>query len=145
LLVFPQKSYMNSSSSFTSHTCYMPCLSHPPLLDHYNYLWWRVQVMKLLIMQFFLPHSISFLFGINIFLNTLFSNIFSLYSSLNIRDQVSHPFKATAKIIFRIINCIRISWCFPVPPNTRMERQIRKRPLLPLISINSPHNIQSPS
>jgi hypothetical protein len=30
----------------------MPCPSHPPWLDHSNYTWRRVQVMKLLIMQF---------------------------------------------------------------------------------------------
>jgi hypothetical protein len=35
------------------HSCCMPCPSHPPWLDHYNYTWRRVQVMKLLIMQLF--------------------------------------------------------------------------------------------
>jgi hypothetical protein len=30
----------------------MPCPSHPSSLDHSNYTWRRVQVMKLLIMQF---------------------------------------------------------------------------------------------
>jgi hypothetical protein len=34
------------------HSCYMPCPSHPPWLDHSNYTWRRVQPMKLLIMQF---------------------------------------------------------------------------------------------
>jgi hypothetical protein len=29
----------------------MPCPSHPPWLDHSNYTWRRVQVMKLLIKQ----------------------------------------------------------------------------------------------
>jgi hypothetical protein len=32
--------------------CYMPCPSHALWLDHYNYTWWEVKVMKLLIMQF---------------------------------------------------------------------------------------------
>jgi hypothetical protein len=32
------------------HSCYMPCPSHPPWLDHSNYAWRRVQVMKLFIM-----------------------------------------------------------------------------------------------
>jgi hypothetical protein len=32
------------------HSCYMPCPSHPPWLDHSNYTWRRVQVMKLLIL-----------------------------------------------------------------------------------------------
>jgi hypothetical protein len=34
------------------HSCYMPCPSHPPWLDHSIYTWRRVQVMKILIMQF---------------------------------------------------------------------------------------------
>jgi hypothetical protein len=34
------------------HLCYMPCPSHPSWLDHSNYVWRWVQVMKLLIMQF---------------------------------------------------------------------------------------------
>jgi hypothetical protein len=32
------------------HSCYMPCPSHPPRLDHSSCTWRRVQVMKLLIM-----------------------------------------------------------------------------------------------
>jgi hypothetical protein len=39
------------------------------------------------------------LLGPNTLLNTLFSNTLSLRSSLNVRDQVSHPYKATGKII----------------------------------------------
>ena len=35
----------------------------------------------------------------NILLNTLFSNTISLCSSLNVSDQVSHPYKTTGKII----------------------------------------------
>jgi hypothetical protein len=31
------------------HLCYMPCLSHRPWLDHSNYTWRRVHVMKVLI------------------------------------------------------------------------------------------------
>jgi hypothetical protein len=34
------------------HACYMPCPSHRNWLDHNNYTYRRVQVMKLLIMQF---------------------------------------------------------------------------------------------
>jgi hypothetical protein len=44
-----------------SHSCYMPCPSHPPWLDHSNYTWRKIQVMKFLIMQFSLNpfYSIS--------------------------------------------------------------------------------------
>jgi hypothetical protein len=40
------------------HSCYMLWPSHPPWHDQPNYTWRRVQVMKLLIMQFFLRSSI---------------------------------------------------------------------------------------
>jgi hypothetical protein len=36
-------------------------------------------------------------------LNTLFSNILSLRSSLNVSDQVSHPYKTTVKILLLCI------------------------------------------
>ena len=41
--------------------------------------------------------------GPNILLNALFSNTFSLRSSLNMCDKVSHPYKTTGKIIFLYI------------------------------------------
>jgi len=46
-------------------------------------------------------HSIvtSSLLGPNTLLNTLFSNTLSLRPSLNVSDQVSHPYKTTGKII----------------------------------------------
>jgi hypothetical protein len=66
---------------------------------HYSYAWRRAQVMKILIRQFSQPIITSSLFGLNILLSTLFSNTLSLYASLNIRDQVSHPYRTTGKII----------------------------------------------
>ena len=41
----------------------------------------------------------SSLLGPNILLGTLFSNTLSLRSSLNVSDQVSHPYQTTGKII----------------------------------------------
>jgi hypothetical protein len=38
--------------SLLPHSCYRPHLSHPSWLDHSNYTWRRVQVKKLLIIQF---------------------------------------------------------------------------------------------
>jgi hypothetical protein len=51
------------------------------------------------------PHSpvTSSLFGPNILLSILFSNTLSLCSSLNVRDQVSHPYRIKGKIIFLYI------------------------------------------
>jgi hypothetical protein len=46
---------------------------------------------------------ISSLLGPNFFLNVLFLNTLSLRSSLNVSDQVSHPYKTTGKIIFLYI------------------------------------------
>jgi hypothetical protein len=69
---------------------------HPLWLDHSNYVWRRVQVMTLLIMQSPITSS---LLGPNILLSTLFSNTLNLCSSLNVRDQVSHPYRTTGKII----------------------------------------------
>ena len=42
----------------------------------------------------------SSLLGPNILLSTLFSKTLSLCSSLNVSDQVSHPYKTTGKIIW---------------------------------------------
>jgi hypothetical protein len=39
------------TTRFASHSCYMPRPSHPRL-DHSNYTWRRVQITKLLVMQF---------------------------------------------------------------------------------------------
>jgi hypothetical protein len=44
-------------------------ISHPPWLDHSNYTWRRVQVMKLLVMQFSPPPV------------TFYSNYFESYIS----------------------------------------------------------------
>jgi hypothetical protein len=43
------------------------------------------------------PITACFL-GLNIFFGTLLPNTLSLRSSLNVRDQVSHPYKTTEKI-----------------------------------------------
>jgi len=50
-------------------------------------------------------HSLvtSSILGPNILLNTLLSNTLSLHSSLNMSDQVSHPYKTTGKITFLYI------------------------------------------
>jgi hypothetical protein len=51
--LFPSGFPTNILYAFSSpHTCYMSCPSHPPWLHNSNYIWRRVQVTKLLIMQF---------------------------------------------------------------------------------------------
>jgi hypothetical protein len=46
----------------------------------------------------------SSLFGPNILIKTLFSNTLSLCSSPNVRDQVSHPYKTTGRIMVSLPN-----------------------------------------
>jgi hypothetical protein len=82
------------------HACH---ISRPPhsLLDLIclmisgdEYETWRSSLCN------FLHYPVtSFLFGPNILLRTLFSIIFSLSSYLTVRDQVSHPYKTTVRII----------------------------------------------
>jgi hypothetical protein len=55
--------------------------------------------MKFLIVQLPPFSFTSSLVGPNILLRTLFSNTLSLYSSLSVRDQVSHPYKTTGRIM----------------------------------------------
>ena len=52
--------------------------------------------MKLLFMQ---SPVTSSLVSPNVLLNTFFSNTVILCSTVNVRDQVSHPLKSTGKII----------------------------------------------
>jgi hypothetical protein len=101
LLACLSKSYMHSSSP--SCMLYMPCQSHPHWLDHSNYTWRSVQVMKLLIMQF-PPTSYHFL-------SILSSNTLSLCSSPNVRDQVSHPYNNTGKIVVLYIHIFTFLDC----------------------------------
>jgi hypothetical protein len=54
--------------------------------------------MKLPFMQYS-PATCHFNFSQNIFLSTLFWNTLSLFSAVNMADQVSHPLKTTSKII----------------------------------------------
>jgi hypothetical protein len=50
-----------------------------------------------------LLHSFtSPLLGPNILLNTIFSNTLGFLYSLNVSDQVSHPYKTTGKLKFYI-------------------------------------------
>ena len=80
------------------HTCCITLPSHSSLFDHPKNIGWAVQIIKLLIMFFLHSPVTSSLLGPNILLNTLFSNTISLRLSLNVSDQVPHPYKTTCKI-----------------------------------------------
>jgi len=78
---------------------YMPCPSYSAWIDQLNNIWWLVQITKLLFSCLHSPVTSSLL-GPNIFLSTLFSNVFGLSFSLSVRDQVSNTYKNTDKFIF---------------------------------------------
>jgi hypothetical protein len=106
------------------HSCYMPCPSHPPWLDHSNYTWWRSSLCSFLESPITSP-----LFGPNILFSNLFPNTLSLCSSLNVTDQVSCPYKTTGKICVRFLNTVFNGKLTSFFPNTLFRILIR--PLLP--------------
>jgi hypothetical protein len=50
--VFPSGLHTKPMYACLSHTCYMPCPSHPPWFDHSNNFRQEVQITKFLIIQF---------------------------------------------------------------------------------------------
>ena len=82
-----------------SLTCYMPCPSHSSRFYHPKNMgdWYRL-LSSSLCSFLHSPVTLSLL-GPNILLITLISNTLSLHSSLNVSDQVSHPYKTTGKIV----------------------------------------------
>jgi hypothetical protein len=92
-------------SSFP-HSCHIPCPSNPPSLDLSNYVWRGVKVMKLLIIQF---SPTSYHFSL---LQSRYSPQHPVLKTSSVyvpplmsRDQVSHPYSTTGKII---LSCILI-------------------------------------
>ena len=77
------------------------CPAHLILLDFVTCLILGEQYTSVSSSLYSFLHSpvTSSLLGPNILLNTLFSNTLRLCSSLNVSDQVSHPYKTTGKII----------------------------------------------
>ena len=101
-----------STSGFPTKTLYkplpMPHPSHSSQFYHLNNIGWGVQIIR----WYSFLHSpvTSSLLGPNI-LNILFSNTFSLCSSLNVSNQVSHPYKTTGKIyISWSLNFLIANW-----------------------------------
>ena len=90
--------HQNSVCTYLPRTCYMPRPQHSPRFDHPS-IWLGVQIIKLLLCSLLHSHITSSLFGPNMLLSTLFSNTLNLCSSINVRDQVSHPYNTRGKII----------------------------------------------
>jgi hypothetical protein len=101
-----------------THTWHVPRTCHS-WCDHSNNIWWGLQIIEVLILQFSPVHCYFVSLSPGIFLSTLFSdallsmpcltNLWSVVratwatlspcSFLDVRDQVSHPYKTTCKII----------------------------------------------
>jgi hypothetical protein len=108
LLAFPPITYASSSSPL--HSCFMPCPSQLPQLDHSNYTWQRVQLTKLLFMQFS-PHCHFIPLWSTYSPQHPVLKDLKLCSSLNIRGQVSHTHTHThthRKKVKMIDHCILI-------------------------------------
>jgi hypothetical protein len=72
--------------------------SHSSWFYHANNIGW-VRIIQLRMTQLPPLPCYPALLGPNILLSTLFSNTLSLHSSLNVSDQVSHPYNTTGRII----------------------------------------------
>ena len=97
-LRFPHQNLVHTSP--LPHTRYMSRPSHSSRFYHPHNIGWAVQIIKSSLLCNFLHLPVTpSLLALNILLNTLFSNTLSLRSSLNVSDQVSHPYKTTGKII----------------------------------------------
>jgi hypothetical protein len=94
LLAFPPIAYMHFSSlQFVLHA-----LPISLFLTYLNFTWRRVQVMKLLLMQLFSNLPLLYHSLVQISSSEPSSQTPCAYV-LNIRDQVSHPYRRADKII----------------------------------------------
>ena len=83
-----------------THIYYMSGPSHSSWFYYPNNTGERYRSLSSSLCSLLCSLVTSSLLGPNILLNTLFSNTLSLCSSLNVSDQVSHPYKTTGEIIF---------------------------------------------
>ena len=99
------------------HTCYMTRPSHASRFDHPNNIWWAIKISKLPICSFLHSPVTSSFLGPNTLLSTLFSNTPNQCSTLNVSDQVSHPYTTTGTVIVLYVlifvfsverNCIEV-------------------------------------
>jgi hypothetical protein len=94
------------------HACHMSRPPQPPWFNHPNNIRWRIQAIKLIIMQFS-PWSVFLSFRSKYDFNTLFSKTPSLCSSLKMRGQVLHHTVHLAELQFCIFY---LDWMIPSIP-----------------------------
>ena len=90
-LRFPHQNPVHTSS--LPHTCYMPRPSHSYRSDHRVILGDEQRSLSSSMCSFLQSPVTSSLLGPNILISNLFSNTLSLGFSLNVSNQVSHPYK----------------------------------------------------
>ena len=99
--------FLHQNPVYTSplpHTRYVSHPSHSSRFYHpENNLVQEYRTLSSSLCSFLHFPVTSSLLGTNILLSILFSNTFSLHSSLNVSDQVSHPYKTTGKFVFYIL------------------------------------------
>jgi hypothetical protein len=86
-------------SSHFPHACHTPRTSQPPWFDCLNNIIEEYKLWSSSLWDFLQPPVTLSLLGPNILLSTLFSNTPNLCSSLSVRNNVSHPYNTTGKII----------------------------------------------
>jgi len=91
------------------HTCYMPRPSHSSDFITRTILGEQYRSLRSSLCSFLHSPVTSSLLGPNIPLSTLFSNTHSLCFSLNVNDQVPHPYKTAG--INQILD-FKLSPCF---------------------------------
>jgi len=90
-LMFPHQNPVYASP--LPHTRYMHSPSHSSRFGHPKNTRWGVYISLNSSLYSFLHSPLTYsLLGPNILLNTIFSNNLNLRSSLNVSDQVSHPY-----------------------------------------------------
>ena len=107
LVSFPRFPHQNPVCNFPqSQTSHMPRPSQSCLFVHPHLIWRGVQIIKFFIMCLLQSPVTSSYLDTNIFLSTLFSNILSLCSSLNISVQVSHPYKILLLLLLLLLSSL---------------------------------------
>jgi hypothetical protein len=102
-LPFNRSNQILACISHLPHVCYMPRRFRSWIHQHYI-VWLRVQITELRLMPLSPISIASFCLLLNIHFNAVFSSIFNVCSSLNVKDKISHPQKRICKIIVSLIS-----------------------------------------